>query len=82
LGIELALKYGQPNFETLNLIMPKGLDFGTIGEIYGPETFSGRLNERKIKTYQGMWKGKLVMKRGCQRSPDAMKVPLNWDWDW
>ncbi|RIA08561.1 L-lactate dehydrogenase (cytochrome) [Flavobacteriaceae bacterium MAR_2010_72] len=56
-----TLKYGQPNFETLKPYMPKGLDLKQLGK-FMDHTFSGRLNEAKIKPIRDMWKGKLVLK--------------------
>ena len=41
--------------------MPKGLDLKQLG-LYMNQTFSGRLNEEKIKPIREMWKGKLVIK--------------------
>jgi L-lactate dehydrogenase (cytochrome) len=56
-----TLKYGQPNFETLKPYMPKGLNLKQLGK-FMDQTFSGRLNEEKIKPIRDMWKGKLVLK--------------------
>ncbi|MFG6686821.1 alpha-hydroxy-acid oxidizing protein [Mariniflexile sp. HNIBRBA6329] len=56
-----TLKHGQPNFETLKPYMPKGLDLKQLGK-FMDQTFSGRLNEEKIKPIRDMWKGKLVLK--------------------
>ncbi len=56
-----TLKHGQPNFETLKPYMPKGLDLRQLGK-FMDQTFSGRLNEEKIKPIRDMWKGKLVLK--------------------
>ena len=56
-----TLKYGQPNFETLKPYMPKGLDLKQLGK-FMDQTFSGRLNEEKIKPIRELWKGKLVLK--------------------
>ncbi|WP_434036492.1 alpha-hydroxy acid oxidase [Formosa sp. 4Alg 33] len=56
-----TLKNGQPNFETLKPYMPKGLDLKQLGK-FMDQTFSGRLNEEKIKPIRDMWKGKLVLK--------------------
>ncbi|WP_100612776.1 alpha-hydroxy acid oxidase [Confluentibacter lentus] len=56
-----TLKHGQPNFETLIPYMPKGLDLKQLGK-FMDQTFSGRLNEEKIKPIRDMWKGKLVLK--------------------
>ena len=56
-----TLKYGQPSFETLKPYMPKSLDLKQLGK-FMDATFSGRLNEEKIKPIRDMWKGKLVIK--------------------
>lgn len=56
-----TLKYGIPRFEMLKPYMPKGLDLKQLGRFMN-ETFSGRLNEEKIKPIRDMWKGKLVLK--------------------
>ena len=39
---------GQPNFEVLKPYMPKNLNLSQLGK-FMDETFSGRLNEEKIK---------------------------------
>lgn len=67
-----TLKYGQPNFETLRPYMPKGLDLAQLGK-FMDATFSGRLNEEKIKPIRDMWKGKLVLK-GVANESDAEKA--------
>ncbi len=72
---EWALKtlvHGQPNFETLKPYMPKGLDLKQLGK-FMDQTFSGRLNEEKIKPIRDMWKGKLVLK-GVANEADAEKA--------
>lgn len=56
-----TLKYGQPGFENLKPYMPKGLDLKQLGK-FMDQTFSGRLNEERIKPIRDMWKGKLVLK--------------------
>ncbi|GJM36208.1 MAG: alpha-hydroxy-acid oxidizing enzyme [Saprospiraceae bacterium] len=63
---------GQPNFETLKPYMPKGLNLAQLGK-FMDETFSGRLNEEKIKPIRDMWKGKLVIK-GIANEVDAEKA--------
>lgn len=63
---------GQPNFETLKPYMPKGLDLAQLGQ-FMDKTFSGRLNEEKIKPLRDMWKGKLVIK-GIASESDAEKA--------
>nr|WP_262917763.1 alpha-hydroxy acid oxidase [Muricauda sp. F6463D] len=72
---EWALKtlvHGQPNFATLKPYMPKGLDLKQLGK-FMDQTFSGRLNEEKIKPIRDMWKGKLVLK-GVANEADAEKA--------
>lgn len=56
-----TLRHGQPNFETLKPYMPKNLDLRQLGQ-FMDQTFSGRLNEERIKPIRDMWKGKLVLK--------------------
>lgn len=64
-----TLLHGQPNFETLRPYMPKGLDLKQLGK-FMDQTFSGRLNEERIKPIRDMWKGKLVLK-GVANEKDA-----------
>lgn len=64
-----TLIHGQPNFETLKPYMPKGLDLAQLGK-FMDKTFSGRLNEEKIKPIRDVWKGKLVIK-GVANEADA-----------
>jgi L-lactate dehydrogenase (cytochrome) len=56
-----TLKHGIPNFANLLPYMPKDLDLKQLGKFMN-DTFSGRLNEEKIKPIRDMWKGKLVLK--------------------
>jgi len=61
---EWALKTlinGQPNFETLKPYMPKNLNLKQLGA-FMDATFSGRLDEDKIKRIRELWKGKIVLK--------------------
>ncbi|MDY7393975.1 alpha-hydroxy acid oxidase [Aureibaculum sp. 2210JD6-5] len=67
-----TLRHGQPNFEVLRPYMPKNLDLTQLGK-FMDETFSGRLNEEKIKPIRDMWKGKLVLK-GVANEADAEKA--------
>ena len=67
-----TLIHGQPNFETLKPYMPKGLDLKQLGK-FMDQTFSGRLNEEKIKPIRDMWQGKLVLK-GVANEADAEKA--------
>jgi len=52
---------GQPSFETLKPYMPKNLNLNQLAA-FMDATFSGRLNEDKIKRIRDLWKGKLVLK--------------------
>ena len=52
---------GQPSFETLKPYMPKKLNLSQLAK-FMDATFSGRLNEEKIKRIRDLWKGKLVLK--------------------
>ena len=56
-----TLKHGQPTFKTLEPYMPKGLDLKQLGA-FMDATFSGRLNEEKVKVLRDKWKGKIVIK--------------------
>jgi len=56
-----TLLHGQPNFATMVKYMPKGLNMKQLGA-YMNATFSGRLNEEKIKPIRDRWKGNLVLK--------------------
>jgi L-lactate dehydrogenase (cytochrome) len=67
-----TLVQGQPGFETLKPYMPKNLDLGQLG-LFMNDTFSGRLNEEKIKPIRDMWKGKIVLK-GVACDADAEKA--------
>ena len=67
-----TLIHGQPYFETLKPYMPKKLDIKQLGK-FMDQTFSGRLNEEKIKPIRDMWKGKLVLK-GVSNEADAQKA--------
>jgi L-lactate dehydrogenase (cytochrome) len=67
-----TLRYGQPNFANLKPYMPKGLDLKQLGQ-FMDATFSGRLNEDKIKEIRDQWKGKLVLK-GVASEVDAKEA--------
>lgn len=76
-----TLKHGKPEFETLKPYMPPGLDMKQLG-IFMDKTFSGRLNEEKIKPIRDMWPGKLVVK-GIACEADAERaVRLGCDGLW
>jgi len=63
---------GQPNFETLKPYMPKNLNLNELAK-FMDTTFSGRLNEEKIKRLRNLWKGKLVLK-GAESVHDVEKA--------
>jgi len=67
-----TLLNGQPNFETLIPYMPKGLNLAGVGA-FMDSTFTGRLNEEKIKPIRDLWKGKLVLK-GVANEMDVEKA--------
>lgn len=73
-----TLKHGQPNFETLKPYMPPGLDLKQLGK-FMDRTFSGRLNEEKIKPIRDMWKGKLVLKGVASEADTEEAIRLGLD---
>lgn len=66
-----TLKHGKPAFKTLEPYMPKNLDLKQLGA-FMDATFSGRLNEEKIKILRDTWKGKIVIK-GVANVTDVQK---------
>ncbi|KKO06161.1 hypothetical protein LCGC14_0065790 [marine sediment metagenome] len=70
-----TLKYGQPTFETLKPYTPEGLNLKQLGA-FMDKTFSGKLNEEKIKPIRDKWKGKLVLKGVAseQDTQDAIRM--------
>ena len=73
-----TLRAGQPNFETLRPYMPKGLDLKQLG-LFMDQTFSGRLNEEKIKPIRDMWPGKLVLKGVACEADTERAISLGLD---
>ena len=67
-----TLRHGQPQFESLKPYMPAGLNLKQLG-LFMDQTFSGRLNEEKIKPIRDMWPGKLVLK-GVANPMDAERA--------
>ena len=63
---------GQPSFETLKPYMPNNLNLNQLAK-FMDRTFSGRLNDDKIKRIRDMWKGKLVLK-GAESLHDVEKA--------
>ena len=67
-----TLLAGIPEFKTLKPYLPKGLSLSHLG-LFMDQTFSGRLNEERIKPIRDKWKGKLVLK-GVASEEDAEKA--------
>jgi L-lactate dehydrogenase (cytochrome) len=63
---------GQPSFEILKPYMQKNLNLNQLAK-FMDATFSGRLNEDKIKRNRDLWKGKLVLK-GAESIHDVEKA--------
>ncbi|SOE23216.1 L-lactate dehydrogenase (cytochrome) [Spirosomataceae bacterium TFI 002] len=70
-----TLIHGQPTFETLKPYTPEGLNLKQLGA-FMDKTFSGRLNEERIKPIRDKWKGKLVLKGVAseQDTQDALRM--------
>ncbi len=67
-----TLLAGQPEFKTLKPYIPKNMSLSHLG-LFMNKTFSGRLNEERIKPIRDRWKGKLVLK-GVASEEDAEKA--------
>ncbi len=67
-----TLIHGQPSFEILKPYMSKNLNLNQLAK-FMDATFSGRLNEEKIKKIRHLWKGKLVLK-GAESAHDVEKA--------
>ncbi len=70
-----TLRHGRPTFETLRPYTPDGLNLKQLGQ-FMDKTFSGRLNEERIKPIRDKWKGKLVLKGVAseQDTQDAIRM--------
>ncbi len=73
-----TLKEGTPRFANLLQYMPKGLDMGQLGK-YMNDTFSGIMNEEKIKPIRDLWKGKIIMKGVASASDMDLCIKLGLD---
>jgi len=76
-----TLMHGKPEFESLKPYMPPGLDMKQLGQ-FMDATFSGRLNEEKIKPIRDMWPGKLVVKGVACEADAERAVALGVDGLW
>ncbi|WP_421811352.1 alpha-hydroxy acid oxidase [Flagellimonas sp.] len=73
-----TLKYGIPTFETLKPYTPEGLNLKQLGK-FMDKTFSGRLNEERIKPIRDKWKGKLVLKGVASKVDTEQAIKLGFD---
>jgi L-lactate dehydrogenase (cytochrome) len=73
-----TLLHGQPEFKTMKKYMPKGLNMKQLGQ-YMNQTFSGRLNEERIKPIRDKWKGKIVLKGVACVEDTEMAIRLGLD---
>lgn len=73
-----TLRKGIPHFATLKPYMPASLNMKQMGQFMN-DTFSGRLNEEKIKPIRDMWKGKLVLKGVASEADAELAVRLGFD---
>ncbi|WP_375324251.1 alpha-hydroxy-acid oxidizing protein [Flagellimonas sp. GZD32] len=73
-----TLKHGIPTFETLRPYTPEGLNLKQLGK-FMDKTFSGRLNEERIKPIRDRWKGKLVLKGVATEEDTEQAIRLGFD---
>ena len=73
-----TLKYGQPTFENLKPYTPEGLNLKQLGA-FMDKTFSGKLNEEKIKPIRDKWKGKLVLKGVASPQDTEAAIRMGFD---
>jgi len=67
-----TLQAGQPEFKTVKPYIPKGLSLRHLG-LFMNKTFSGRLNDERVKEIRDKWKGNLVLK-GVASAEDTEKA--------
>jgi L-lactate dehydrogenase (cytochrome) len=73
-----TLLHGQPAFATMKKYMPKNLNMKQLGA-YMNQTFSGRLNEERIKPIREKWKGKIILKGVASMEDTEMAIRLGLD---
>ncbi len=73
-----TLLHGQPEFATMKKYMPKNLNMKQLGA-YMNQTFSGRLNEERIKPIREKWKGKIILKGVASVEDTEMAIRLGLD---
>ena len=72
------LAAGIPEFKTMKSYIPKGLNIKHLG-MFMNKTFSGRLNQDKIKALRDAWKGNLVIKGIVNPEEASLAVELGLD---
>jgi L-lactate dehydrogenase (cytochrome) len=73
-----TVRKGSPQFANLKPYMPPNLHMKQLGAFMN-KTFSGRLNEEKIKPIRDRWKGKLVLKGVASEADAEMAMRLGFD---
>lgn len=73
-----TLLHGQPAFKTLEKYMPGGMNLRHLG-LFMNKTFTGRLNEEKVKAIRDQWKGKLVLKGVASEQDTEKAIKLGLD---
>jgi len=69
---------GTPEFKTLNPYIPKGMSLRHLG-LFMNRTFSGVLDEEKLKAIRDQWKGKLVLKGVAGEEDTEKAIQLGMD---
>lgn len=73
-----SLVAGTPQFATLKPYMPATMSMETLG-VFMSQTFSGRLDEERIKPIRDRWKGKIVLKGVAGEADAEMASRLGFD---
>lgn len=73
-----TLLAGQPEFKTLLPYIPQGLSLKHLG-LFMNQTFSGRMNEERVKAIRDKWKGKLVLKGVASEEDTETAIRLGID---
>jgi L-lactate dehydrogenase (cytochrome) len=69
---------GAPEFKTMKPYIPDGLSMKHLG-LFMNKTFSGRLNEERIKPIRDRWKGNLVIKGIVNPADAELAIKLGLD---
>lgn len=73
-----TLLAGQPTFKNLDPYLPGKMNLKHLG-LFMNKTFSGRLNEERIKPIRDQWKGKLVLKGVASEEDTEKALALGFD---